>query len=170
MGGINMNENIDLIKILEGCPEGTELYSPLFGCIEFVGISDIFQNSIITKCQTGDRAYFSKKGLYFGIYEDAECLIFPSKNQRDWSKFERFWDKPKIERFNPKTFQPFDKMLIRRDIDCLWVPRFFGYMDGLIPRGNDGSLYPLSIPYNDETKHLVGTKDDCPEYYKWWED
>lgn len=25
------------------------------------------------------------------------------------------------------------------------------------------------IPYNEETKHLAGKRDDCPEYYKWWE-
>ena len=24
------------------------------------------------------------------------------------------------------------------------------------------------IPYNDETKNLVGIDNDCPEYYKWW--
>ena len=26
MGGIKMNENIDLTKILEGCPKGTTLF------------------------------------------------------------------------------------------------------------------------------------------------
>ena len=26
------------------------------------------------------------------------------------------------------------------------------------------------IPYNDETKHLVGTTDEAPEFYKYWED
>ena len=26
------------------------------------------------------------------------------------------------------------------------------------------------IPYNEETKHLLGTKEYCPEYYKWWEE
>ena len=25
------------------------------------------------------------------------------------------------------------------------------------------------IPYNDETKHLVGTTDEAPEYYRYWE-
>ena len=25
------------------------------------------------------------------------------------------------------------------------------------------------IPYNDETKHLVGTHDEVPEFYKYWE-
>ncbi len=26
------------------------------------------------------------------------------------------------------------------------------------------------IPYNEETKHLLGKTTDCPEYYKWWEE
>ena len=30
--------------------------------------------------------------------------------------------------------------------------------------------YHQCIPYNDDTKHLVGTLNDCPEYYKWWEE
>lgn len=27
-------------------------------------------------------------------------------------------------------------------------------------------MYPYCIPYNDETKHLVGTAEEEPEYYK----
>lgn len=30
---------------------------------------------------------------------DGECTLFPSKDQRDWSKFRRFWDEPKVEKF-----------------------------------------------------------------------
>ena len=30
--------------------------------------------------------------------------------------------------------------------------------------------YKYCIPYNDDTKHLVGTKDEAPEYYRYWED
>ena len=35
MGGIKMNENIDLTEILEGCPKGTEFYSSIFGKVLF---------------------------------------------------------------------------------------------------------------------------------------
>ena len=38
MGGITMNENLDLTKILEGCPKGTEFYHAGFGRVWFVGI------------------------------------------------------------------------------------------------------------------------------------
>lgn len=31
-------------------------------------------------------------------------------------------------------------------------------------------IYKMCIPYNDETKHLIGTNEEAPEYYKYWED
>ena len=96
------------------------------------------------------------------------CVIFPSRDQRDWSKFERFWDKPKIEKFDPKTFQPFDKVLVR-DEDCYWTADLFSHIDDGIGRVCcSWYSWKQCIPYNDETKNLVGTTDDCPEFYKWW--
>ena len=40
--------------------------------------------------------YCEKDGTFSCDYE-GECTLFPSKEQRDWSKFVRFWDKPKKE-------------------------------------------------------------------------
>ena len=31
-------------------------------------------------------------------------------------------------------------------------------------------VYEICVPYNDDTKHLVGTKEEVPEYYRYWED
>ena len=36
-----MNENLDLTKILEGCPEGTKFYSTIYGIVEFVGLDNL---------------------------------------------------------------------------------------------------------------------------------
>ena len=33
-----------------------------------------------------------------------------------------------------------------------------------------GNGYNCCIPYNDDTKHLVGATDEAPEFYKYWED
>lgn len=170
-----MNE-IDLTKILEGCPKGTKLYSPLFGEVEFRVIPIISKPQIIvdTIDNWGARGQvsFTSKGRYFTGY-NAECLLFPSATQRDWSKFERFWDKPKMERFDPNTLQPFERVLVRNGTDKPWQCDLFSHYDG-------GAIYPYIcigdickqyiIPYNVGTKHLVGTTDDCPEYYKWWEE
>ena len=165
MGGIIMNENLDLTKILDGCPEGTMFYSPLFGHLIFCGIR---QNILFTD-EDNNPLSFYPNGIYYSSYKDAECMVFPSKEQRNWSKFERFWDKPKVEKFDPKTLQPFDKVLLRIDERDIWQPDFFGYKDGnCITCVTYGNI--KCIPYNEETKHLVGKRDDCPEYYKWWEE
>lgn len=161
-----MNENINLCEILRDCPEGTKFYCTIYGEVSFLRIENSgYPIRYITSknVQKG----VTSKGIYNGLY-DGECILFPSKEQRDWSKFERFWDKPKVERFDPKEFKPFDKVLLRIDERGIWQPDFFGYKDGncitCVTYGN-----VKCIPYNEETKHLVGTKDDCPEYYKWWE-
>lgn len=40
MGGVKMNENLNLVEILEGCPKGTELYSTVYGKVRFERISN----------------------------------------------------------------------------------------------------------------------------------
>ena len=164
-----MNENLDLTKILEGCPIGTKLYSTIFGNVSFKEIVSDREYPIIIS-QGIKTIPITKEGKYI-LYYDGECTLFPDKDQRDWSKFERFWDKPKVERFDPKTFQPFDKVLGRDTNDNCWIALFFGHIGKGSHRAVCGYFsWTQCIPYNEETKHLVGTSDDCPEYYKWWEE
>lgn len=172
-----MNENIDLVKILDGCPEGTEFFSPLFGTVKFVSsnYSLITVSARVIKGINVNRDYhFTAGGKYVsGNTEDGECLLFPSREQRDRSKFKRFWGKPKKERFNLKTLQPFDKVLFRIGEDP-WRCGFFSHIvsddfDKKLVCTTDG-LSARCVPYNLDTKHLVGTKEDCPEYYRWWEE
>ena len=89
-----MNENIDLTKILEGCPEGTEFYSSVFGEVRFIGINTCNDYPIKLQAYSKytrslEKLYFSKEGNPTLAYK-GECTLFPSKDQRDWSKFERF--------------------------------------------------------------------------------
>lgn len=165
-----MNENIDLTEILKGCPKGTKFYSSVFGEVELVEIRKGYLQPITLRCLSGDMVCIGVDGRLFPSY-DGECILFPSKDQRDWSKFERFWDKPRVEKFDPKTLQPFDKVLIRCDNFGKWNIDLFGYFDNPY-KGVCclDSCLQMCIPYNDETKHLVGTKKDCPYYYKWWEE
>ena len=164
-----MNENLDLTKILEGCPIGTKLYSTIFGNVSFKEIVSDREYPIIIS-QGIKTIPITKEGKYI-LYYDGECTLFPDKDQRDWSKFERFWDKPKAERFDPKTFQPFDKVLGRDTNDNCWIALFFGHIGKGSHRAVCGYFsWTQCIPYNEETKHLVGTSDCCPEYYKWWKD
>ena len=165
-----MNENIDLTKILEGCPDGTEFYSSVYGNVRFVKIT-LF-NTILMLTTTTYQSFAKDGRLYYGV---GECTLFPSKDQRDWSKFERFWDKPeKADRFDPNTLKPFDKILVRKVYTpwniSPWSCEYFNYIHPNTPHLVNGisSKYDICIPYNDETKHLLGTTDDCPEHYKWW--
>lgn len=182
-----MNENIDLTKILDGCPKGTKFYSPLFGEVK---LNYIYGCRIGIECE---RMYilviFDPAGRYEMVeigrtnsqgnyYYSDECLLFPSKDQRDWSKFVRFWDKqsldkPVAEKFDPKTLQPFDKVLARDSLSNNWMADFFEKIEENNIHYNVTCvtcMWMQCIPYNEETKHLLGTKDDCPEYYKWWEE
>ena len=164
-----MNENIDLTKILEGCPEGTEFYSSNYGKVFFTGIESFGQYPILFK-RPNVNAYCTKEGFNYANFEDAECTFFPSKDQRDWSKFVRFWDKQEVKRFDPKVLQPFDKVLARsRTCDC-WNALIFSHMDFKHKAVCCEFSWEQCIPYNEETKDLVGTNEDCPEHYIWWEE
>lgn len=168
-----MNENLDLTKILEGCPEGTKFYSSIFGEVTFARITAFPAYPIELKVyiktdEDGLITYVTKDGRKEYNY-DGECTLFPSKEQRDWSKFERFWDKPKVEKFDINTLQPFDKVLVRTELKGVWNIDLFGYKKDPFAVCLDTAINDC-IPYNEETKHLLGTNDDCPEYYKWWEE
>ena len=165
-----MKENLDLTKILEGCPEGTEFYHTGFGKVWFSGINPDLPYPINFRVSgTICKGVVTSAGTIHKNY-DGECVLFPSKEQRDWSKFERFWDKSNLEKFDPKTLKPFDKVLVS-DGDCYWKADLFSHIyDGIT-----GVIccsccsWKQCVPYNEETKHLIGTKEDCPEFYKWWE-
>ena len=165
-----MNENLDLTKILEECPEGTKLYSSIFGEVVFICIdreSPSYPILIKVSFEPKWRNLTKQGKLYAAV---GECTLFPSKNQRDWSKFKRFWDKLKVERFDPKTLQPFDKVLVRDSLFTHWQIDFFGYINSRKKLVCCSTDWNIGIPYNEETKHLLGTTEDCPEYYKWWEE
>ena len=175
-----MNENIDLTQILKGCPKGTELYSTIYGKVRFEGISNSdvcpIEVKVFNKSTNPSviSAYFAKDGRCSSSY-DGECTLFPSKDQRDWSKFERFWDKPKVEKFDVNTLQPFDKVLVKYSLDCDfdWECDLFSHIDNKddeSPYHCVGTNYRYCIPYNSETKHLVCTNKEAPEYYRYWEE
>lgn len=174
-----MNENIDLTKILEGCPKGTEFYHAVYGRVWFKGIIPYEKHPIrLALCKANIDDYYtgvtvSKKGTH-DIHFDGECIVFPSKEQRDWSKFVRFWDEEsKANRFDPKTLQPFDKILVRNGSDEFWRIDFFRYFHINSPKYRIEGFMDVchyGIPYNDDTKHLADTTEDCSEYYKWWEE
>ena len=86
-------ENLNLVEILKDCPKGTKLYSPALGECALEGVIDnndypikvkykIINNDTRVDC-------FTKDGYILLNKPDAECMLFPSKYQRDWSKWQR---------------------------------------------------------------------------------
>ena len=162
-----MNENVDLTKILENCPEGWEFWSDNFGKVKFKYIDKRYYQPIFVKRTDGYNAYYTKEG-WCSIDFPASCLLWPSKDCRDWSKFSAPWYKK--ERFDPKTLQPFDKVLVRDINTYTWGCSLFSHIikRESFPYRCVGSTYTYCIPYNDETKHLIGTTEEAPEYYRYW--
>ena len=166
-----MNENIDLTKILKDCPKGTKFYTSVWGEASFERILERGFYTIGIDTLSGYK-YLTKEGRYINA-DDAECILFPSKDQRDWSKFTATWYKK--GKFDPKTLRPFDKVLVKISNESYntWFADFVAepsHVKNETPLILGAKEANMVIPYNDETKHLAGTTDEAPEYYRYWED
>ena len=165
-----MNENIDLTKMLKNCPKGWEFYSPFMGDVKFCEV-DQKVNTVVVILKSGGLCDFNEDGTIEleGITSD-EIMLYPSRDHRDWSKFTAPWYKK--GKFDPNTLKTFDRVLTRHFDDERWEINFYSYTNPnwLWPYTCMDKSYKYCIPYNDDTKHLVGTTDEAPEFYKHWED
>lgn len=74
-------------------------------------------------------------------------------------------------KFDPKTLKPFDRVLVRNLVSSKWRCEHFSYFNNGGPKPYMTSTsYLFCIPYNEDTKHLVGTRQEAPKFYKYWED
>lgn len=78
-------KDIDIYEILKGMPDGTPLYTPMCGNVEFTSVAEDKEKmeAIWTEDKNGEYS-FDKHGKWM---EGGEVLLFPSKGMRDWSKF-----------------------------------------------------------------------------------
>lgn len=114
-----------------------------------------------------------KKGIECDEYgrpcgnTDAECCVFPSRDNRDWSTFDA------TPRYDISELKPFDKVLVRCSSgpfgDKKWLPHFYCKYDSdeRVHKCLFGS-FTECVPYNDETKHLLDTTDEAPNFYRTW--
>lgn len=83
----DMETKTNIAELLKDCPQGMELYSPIFGEVYLDKIRPHLAIVVTTDKEQGD---FKEEFLYDGRYGmNGECMLFPSKDQRDWSKFQR---------------------------------------------------------------------------------
>ena len=83
-----MEEKINVVAILKDKPQGTKLYSSACGKCKLESVDDksfkiSFYNSKFG-FMNGGEGYLDKNGK---LYDDGECVVFPSKEMRDWNKF-----------------------------------------------------------------------------------
>lgn len=110
--------------------------------------------------------------------EDEKKKLFKAikDNGYKWNAETKTLEKLVKHKFDPKTLKAFDKVLVRLTKDCIWNATFFSHYDKEVNCGcypcvtTSCKSYSKCIPYNDETKHLVGTTDEAPKYYRYWED
>ena len=230
-----MTKEINIAEILKDMPSGTRLWSPILGNVMFKGVNYGYKTYPIGVTGTDKLDYsFTQSGRYYAI-KDAELLLFPSKEMRDWSKvfkegdvlentsdnvfpryvlFEKFIDdkyttfeaingivlgdepvkysiqntlsyskvenedmaleiKKKIQKIiaiktesSVPELQPFDKVLVRNHDKYPWCPAFFGLKSDLgeqCPYKTSNGAYRYCIPYNEKTKHLLGTTEPYTE-------
>lgn len=142
---------MNIAKILECCPNGTELYSPVYGKVTLEEIINNEQYPIKVITDDGYIRFYTKEGKLFDNRPNGECVLFPSKEQRDWSKF----GVP-----NKHQFKPFDKVLVRNGDSDIWDCNIFNRID------EDGEYYCIDcecweqcIPY-EGNEHLLGTTNE----------
>lgn len=96
---------------------------------------------------------------------DIEAWVRSKKKQIEPSEILLLELKEEKPKFNPSTLQDFDKVLVRDEDTNKWRLSFFDTYE-------PGYFYCIDycfkqcVPYNDETKHLKGTTEEAPEFYR----
>ena len=142
------NKNIDLTKILEDCPKGWKFYSDKYGEVTFWGFSDLVYPIQLNTKNHGVKL-LSEKGEE--IIGNGKCILFPSKDQKDWNKFTAPWYK-KDKLIKPK-FKVGD-WIITTENKVLQITN----IEGTSYRFNNKSHY-WEIYYCDEQCHLWTIED-----------
>lgn len=146
---------MNIAEILKNCPKGLKLYSSIHGEVELVCINEYSDRyPIYCKAKNGKDVTFTSDGRILLEYPDAECVLFPSKDQRDWSKF-GVTDQTTDQK-QETELKPFDKVLVRNNDDDEWVCDIFSHIDEYDFYYCVGTRWEQCIPY-EGNEHLLGT-------------
>lgn len=141
-------KDFDIYEILKGMPDGTPLYTPLCGNVEFTSVAADKEKAeaIWTEDKNGEYA-FDKNGKWM---KGGEVLLFPSNEMRDWSKFFKKGD-----------------VLVFQGVAMLGICIFEKYEDETLVRfrcrhvSKNGNLYSRQTSF--ETEDWV--KSENPDSY-----
>lgn len=132
-----MEDKLNIAERLKDAPTGTLLYSPIFGKLAYIGSHALEgQTYSIIVCQYPDAigqgdsvsVEFDENGTYlnrgYSSRRGGECMLFPSKENRDWVKF-------KVPKKH-KHFEPFQKVLVRTyttSEEYIWSCALYSHYD-----------------------------------------
>ena len=216
-----MKKEVNLLEILKDVPIGTKLYSLMYGeCFLYQIKREDHDHPIVIRRPDNTTISFTKEGHWHHDYP-GECLIFPAKDNYDWSTFKVekgsfqvgdhiMWNKTgevyllierkqtrgfeatvlnssspiysiyikeenlqeyiKVDKFNHNWLKPYDRVLVTDYLNGgTWLAASFSHItkDEEYPYViNSGHHFKYCIPYNDETKYLIGTREKQPDFYK----
>lgn len=127
------------------------------------------------KFKVGDRVRSIISSSYYTIVDIKNDLYFIQPDDTDkFPYFVPFSDEINYElvpnKFDITTLKPFDKVLVRDNNEQKWTVDLFSFYDKCLVYKYVcvGHYVNQCIPYEDN-EHLLGTTDDCDEYYKTWE-
>lgn len=146
---------MNIAEILKNCPKGLKLYSSIHGEVKLVCVNEYSDRyPIYCKAKNGKEELFTSDGRILLNYPDAECVLFPSKDQRDWSKFGAT---DQVTDQKQKTaLYPFDKVLVRNNDEDEWVCDIFSHIDAQDFYYCVGTRWEQCIHY-EGNEHLLGT-------------
>lgn len=144
---------MNIEEILYECPSDTKLYSSIFGELSLLYVLPCSPYPIRCKViRSGSTVSFTEDGKR--NITDAEPTLFPSKDQRDWSKF-GVSEQDTNTRPKPQ-FKPFEKVLVRDGDQYEWQCNFFSGIDKENFYLCVSARWEQCIPY-EGNEHLLGT-------------
>ena len=122
-----MNEDINIAEILKDAPNNTRLYSPIYGIVRFDRLRIDNKTIEVSVDNTYKHFDYYGRAIWHNLSDvmltGEECLLFPSKENRDWLTFKAPW--------KHKYFEPFQKVLIPGIIDNVhyWFANLYSHYD-----------------------------------------
>lgn len=98
--------------------------------------------------------------------EKAKLFQAIKDNGYKWNPETKTLERLTPNKFDTTTLKPFDKVLMRSSNAREWVGTFYSHYSNNKFYGC-GMCCDQCVPY-EENQHLLGTTNDCEEYYKNW--
>lgn len=156
---------MNIAEILKDCPKGTKLYSPLCGECK---LDTVTCKSILVESTNFKTLDFNEDGTYYEGYDDAECLLFPSKDQRDWSKFQRPFEDGEVVAYS-NSYREHSQIFIFKDKkENSTLSNCYLMLDGDELDIEEGAYYVTRLATEEEKKKLFDAIK--ANGYKWNEE